>query len=65
MSAVALVSMAGATMKERAAKWPTEEVSMSTDLGLGLQPKAMRETEWRIFHRRQRRKQKRTDKAET
>jgi hypothetical protein len=29
MSADALVSMAGATMKERAAKWPTEEVSIS------------------------------------
>ena len=32
MSAVALVSMAGATINERAAKWLTEEVSICPDL---------------------------------
>ena len=42
MSADALVSMAGATMKERAAKWPTDDVSMSTDLCPRLPRKAMR-----------------------
>ncbi len=49
MRADALASMAGATMKERAAKWPTDEVSMSTDLCVGLPTKAMSETERRIF----------------
>ena len=44
MSADALVSMAGATMKERAAKWPTDEVSMSTDLCARQRSKAMRNT---------------------
>jgi hypothetical protein len=43
MSADALVSMAGATMKERAAKWPTDEVSINTHLCVRPHSKAMRE----------------------